>query len=182
MLPWQLRDDGWLQCDYTYAAEGAHEAIGVTFDYPEQLVKGKRWLGNGPFRVWKNRIPGTTLGVWENTYNNTITGYRGWVYPEFKGCFANVYWMQLQTTEGLITAVPSSQDIFVQVLTPDLPPDKLVAKTKTDLPQAGLAFLNAIPPIGSKFHDAKESGPQSQPNIATGEYSGSVSFYFGKLP
>ena len=180
-VAWQLREDGWLQCDYTYTAEGAHEAFGVTFDYPESLVQGKRWLGNGPYRVWKNRIPGTTLGVWENAYNNTITGYRGWIYPEFKGCFANVYWMQLQTTEGLITAVPSSRDIFVQVLTPELPPANLVAKTKTSLPQAGLAFLDAIPPIGSKFHDPKDSGPQSQPNIATGEYSGSVSFHFGNI-
>jgi hypothetical protein len=25
-------------------------------------------------------------------------------------------------------------------------------------------------------------GPQSQLNVATGAYSGSVSFYFGKLP
>jgi hypothetical protein len=178
---WQLRDDGWLQCDYTYTAEGAHEAFGVTFDYPENLVQGKRWLGNGPYRVWKNRIPGTTLGVWENAYNNTVTGWRDWIYPEFKGCFANVYWMQLQTAEGLITAVPSSRDIFVQVLTPELPPANLVARTKMSLPQAGLAFLDAIPPIGSKFHDPKDSGPQSQPNIATGEYSGSVSFYFGNV-
>jgi hypothetical protein len=180
-VAWQLRDDGWLQCNYTYTAEGAHEAFGVAFDYPENLVQGKRWLGNGPYRVWKNRIPGTTLGIWENAYNNTITGFRGWIYPEFKGCFANVYWMQLQTTEGLITAVPFSP-IFVQVLTPEMPPDKLVLKAKVSLPQAGLAFLDAIPPMGSKFQNPKDSGPQSQPNIATGEYSGSVSFYFGKLP
>lgn len=181
-VTWHLRGDGWLQCDYTYTATGSHEAIGVAFDYPEQFVTGKRWLGNGPYRVWKNRIPGTTLGVWENAYNNTITGYRDWVYPEFKGCFAYVYWMQLQTTQGLITAIPSRHDGFVQVLTPELPPAALVAKTKTTLPSAGLAFLDAIPPIGSKFHDARDIGPQSQPNIATGEYSGSVSFYFGKLP
>ena len=180
-VAWQLRDDGWLQCDYTYTAEGAHEAFGVAFDYPENLVQGKRWLGDGPYRVWKNRIPGATLGVWENAYNNTITGWRGWVYPEFKGCFADVYWMQLQTTEGLITAVPSSRDIFVQVLTPEQPPDNLVMRAKVSLPNAGLAFLNAIPPIGDKFHNARDNGPISQPNMATGEYSGSVSFYFGNV-
>jgi hypothetical protein len=180
-VAWQLRDDGWLQCDYTYTAEGAHDAFGVAFDYPENLVQGKRWLGNGPYRVWKNRIPGTTLGVWENAYNNTITGWRGWVYPEFKGCFADVYWMQLQTTEGLITAVPTSRDIFVQVLTPEQPPDNLVMRAKVSLPNAGLAFLNAIPPIGDKFHNARDNGPISQPNMATGEYSGSVSFYFGNV-
>ena len=89
--------------------------------------------------------------------------------------------MQLQTTEGLITAVPSSRDIFVQVLTPEQPPDNLVMRAKVSLPNAGLAFLNAIPPIGDKFHNARDNGPISQPNMATGEYSGSVSFYFGNV-
>ena len=28
--------------------------IGVLFDYPENLVQHKRWLGDGPYRVWKN--------------------------------------------------------------------------------------------------------------------------------
>jgi hypothetical protein len=180
-VAWHLRDDGWLQCDYTYTAQGALADFGVAFDYPENLVQGKRWLGDGPYRVWKNRIPGTTLGVWENAYNNTITGWRGWVYPEFKGCFADVRWMQLQTAEGLITAVPSSP-VFVQVLTPDQPPDKLVLKAKVSLPPAGLAFLDAIPPIGDKFHNARDNGPLGQLTTATGDYSGSVSFYFGKLP
>jgi len=180
-VDWRLRDDGWLQCDYTYTAEGAHEAFGVAFDYPEKLVQGKRWLGNGPYRVWKNRIPGTTLGVWENAYNNTVTGWRGWEYPEFKGCFANVYWMQLQTSEGLITAVPS-RPTFVQALTPEAPPEKLVKNTKVTLPKVGLAFLDAIPPMGDKFHAARDNGPLGQLNLATGEYSGSVSFYFGRQP
>jgi hypothetical protein len=42
--------------------------------------------------------------------------------------------------------------------------------------------LDAIPPIGSKFQAADVVGPQGQPAVAHGEYSGSVSFYFGKLP
>jgi hypothetical protein len=178
---WQFREDGWLQCKYTYTATGTNDAIGVLFDYPEQLVKRKRWLGDGPYRVWKNRLGGGTLGVWENDYNNTITGYRGWVYPEFKGFFANVRWLQLETTEGLITVVPENIP-FVQVLTPEQPPTNLVANTKVNVPQCGLGFLHAIPPIGTKFKTAESTGPQGQPNIGQGEYSGTVSFYFGKLP
>ena len=50
------------------------------------------------------------------------------------------------------------------------------------MPQCGLGFLDAIPPIGSKFKEARFGGPQGQPNIAHGEYSGSLSFYFGRLP
>ena len=178
---WRLRSDGRLQCDYTYTAEGTNNFFGVAFDYPETLVKSKRWLGDGPYRVWKNRLRGVRLGVWENKYNNTITGWRDWIYPEFKGCFANVRWLQLETKEGLITVVPKDVP-FVQVLTPELPPTNLVGKAFATLPQCGLGFLNAIPPIGSKFKGASTCGPQSQPNIANGEYSGSLVFYFGKLP
>ena len=85
---WRVRSDGWVQCDYAYTATGPQPVSGVAFDYPESLVKRKRWLGNGPFRVWKNRLRGGQLGVWEDHYNDTITGWRDWVYPEFKGCFA----------------------------------------------------------------------------------------------
>lgn len=178
---WRVKQNGWLQCDFKYTATGTQDVFGVVFDYPENLVKKKRWLGDGPFRVWKNRVRGVTFGVWENDYNDTITGYRGWQYPEFKGCFSNVRWMRLETTEGLITVVPENIP-YVQVLTPEQPPDNLIGKTKVNLPRCGLGFLHAIPPIGTKFKDAAASGPQSQPNLGQGEYSGRVSFYFGKLP
>ncbi len=181
-VEWRLQKSGWLQCDYTYTANGPMDFHGVAFDYPEDRVKHKRWLGDGPYRVWKNRLPGVTFNVWENDYNNTITGWSDWVYPEFKGCFANVRWLQLETTEGPITIIPSSGCPFMQVLTPEFPPAKLAGKTIAPLPRAGLAFLNAIPPMGSKFKEARASGPQGQPNVANGEYSGSVSFYFGPLP
>jgi hypothetical protein len=179
-LVWQIRKDGWLQCDFKYTATGTQDVFGVVFDYPETLVKKKRWLGDGPFRVWKNRLRGVTFGEWENEYNNTITGYSGWQYPEFKGCFSNVRWLQLETTEGLITVVPENIP-YVQVLTPEQPPDNLIGKTKVNLPQCGLGFLHAIPPIGTKFKPAAAGGPQSQPNVGQVEYSGRVSFYFGKL-
>jgi hypothetical protein len=187
-VAWQLRDDGWLQCDYRYRVnKGTNDYFGVVFDYPENLVKAKQWLGDGPYRVWKNREEGQTLGIWKNEYNNTITGWRDWIYPEFKGCFANVRWLRLETMEGPITIAPAKYPFkykipYVQVLTPEWPPTNLVGKAIAPLPQCGLGFLDAIPAIGSKFKDATALGPQSQPNVARGEYSGSFSFYFGKLP
>jgi len=180
-VSWQLRDDGRLQCHYTYAAEGTNDYFGVVFDYPENLVKSKRWLGDGPYRVWKNRLAGATPGVWQNDYNNTITGWRDWIYPEFKGCFANVRWLRLDTAEGPITVVPENVP-FVQVLTPEFPPAKLAGNTIAPLPVCGLGFLNAIPPIGSKFQAADVVAPSGERSVAHGEYSGTVSFYFGKLP
>ena len=179
---WRVNGNGWINCDYSYAAEGANDFIGVLFDYPENLVRHKRWLGDGPYRVWKNRRRGVTLGVWENDYNATIAGWRDWIYPEFKGIFAGVRWLQFDTTEGPITIINQSAVPFVQVLTPDFPPAKLAGKAVAPVPQCGLGLLDAIPPIGSKFKEARFGGPQGQPNVAHGEYSGAVSFYFGKLP
>jgi hypothetical protein len=179
---WRVNGNGWVNCDYTYAAEGTNDYFGVLFDYPQKLVTHKRWLGDGPYRVWKNRLRGATLGVWENDYNNTIAGWRDWIYPEFKGYFAGVRWLQLDTTEGLITILNNNAVPYVQVLVPEFPPANLAGKAVAPLPQCGLAFLDGIPPIGSKFKEARFGGPQGQPNVAHGEYSGSLSFYFGPLP
>ena len=181
-IDWRVNGNGWIDCDYTYAATGTNDFLGVLFDYPENLVQHKRWLGDGPYRVWQNRLRGVTLDVWENDYNNTLTGFRDWIYPEFKGFFANVRWLQLDTTEGKITVINNSVVPFVQVLTPEFPPANLVGKAIAPAPKCGLGFLDAIPPIGSKFKEAKFGGPQGQPTVAHGEYSGALSFYFGKLP
>ena len=181
-VSWRVNGNGWLDCSYAYAASGTNNFLGVTFDYPETNVLHKRWLGDGPYRVWKNRLRGVSPGVWENDYNNTITGFKGWVYPEFKGFFSNVRWLQMATTEGPITVINSSAVPFVQVLTPEFPPANLAGKTVAPMPKCGLGFMDAISPIGNKFQAPGRIGPQSQPNIAAGSYSGSISFYFGKLP
>lgn len=181
-VSWQLQSDGGLRCDYTYAAKGTNDYWGVIFDYPENLVKAKRWFGDGPYRVWKNRRAGVTPGLWQNDYNDTITGWRDWVYPEFKGCFADVRWLQLQTSEGQITMINRGATPFIQVLTPEFPPAKLAGHTIPPLPECGLGLLDAIPPMGSKFQAASEVSPSGARAVAHGDYSGSVCFYFGRLP
>ena len=181
-ISWRVNGNGWIDCNYVYTAHGTNDFLGVLFDYPESLVQHKRWLGDGPYRVWQNRLRGVTLGVWENDYNNTLTGFRDWIYPEFKGFFANVRWLQLDTTEGQITVLNRSAVPFVQMLTPEFAPPNLTGKAFAPVPKCGLGFLDAIPPIGSKFKEAKFGGPQGQPTVAHGDYSGAVSFYFGKLP
>lgn len=181
-VSWQLQADGGLRCHYTYSCSGSNDYFGVAFDYPEKLVMSKRWFGDGPYRVWKNRRAGVTPGLWQNDYNNTITGWRDWVYPEFKGCFADVRWLQLDTAEGMITMVNDSAIPFVQVLTPQFPPANLAGHTIPALPACGLGLLDAIPPIGSKFQAAEVVSPSGERTVAQGEYSGSVSFYFGQNP
>ena len=93
-----------------------------------------------------------------------------------------MYWLQLDTAEGQITILNNNGVPFMQVLTPEFPPPNLVGKAMAPMPECGLAFLDAISPIGSKFKEARFGGPQGLPAVAHGEYTGSLSFYFGKLP
>src|SRR5690606_41184379 len=89
-MRWTMRRDGWLQHDYRYAMEGARPYAGVSFNFPENYIISDKWLGNGPYRVWKNSLQGVTLNTWENMYNDSHAGIGPWEFPEFKGYFSNV--------------------------------------------------------------------------------------------
>jgi hypothetical protein len=174
---WRLDTNGWLRLDYTYNLTGTYDFLGVNFDYPESKVTGVTWLGRGPYRVWKNRLRGVTTDVWTKSYNNTITGDSGYVYPEFKGYHAKLYWASLLTTEGTITMVSAQEDVFLRLFTPKWPanPGNAIAP----FPSGGLSFLDGIPPMGNKFHKAANTGPAGQPNTAVGDYTRTVYFQFG---
>jgi hypothetical protein len=45
--------------------EGPADFLGITFNYPEEKIKGMKWMGRGPYRVWKNRLKGQQFGVWQ---------------------------------------------------------------------------------------------------------------------
>jgi hypothetical protein len=181
---WRLDGSGWLELSYRYVNPGRHAHLGVTFDYPESQVTGMRWLGRGPYRVWKNRIQGTSYDVWQKAYNDTRTG-ADWTYPEFKGHHANFYWAVLETKELPITVVSDTEDLFLRVLTPrygDSPTFTAVA-----FPEGDISFLHAIAPIGTKFAGPETMGPESQPNESVadhplqrmGGYEGRLFFRFG---
>ena len=114
---WRLDGSGWLELSYVYVNPGRHAHLGVTFDYPEAQVTGLKWLGRGPYRVWKNRMQGNGFDVWQKAWNDTRTG-ADWTYPEFKGHHADLYWAVLQTKELPITVVTDTEDLFLRVLTP----------------------------------------------------------------
>jgi hypothetical protein len=191
-LAYRLKPNGWLSVDYVYSITGPQEYFGIGFDYPEVDMKGMRFLGDGPAPVYQNRLAGGTLDVWNRPYNNTIDGDpedlkpgQHFDYPLFKGFYRGVRWLQLNTSEGPITAMvdqhPESP-IYVQIFAPKTPPASLAGQTTVPFPSAGVSFLDAIPAIGSKFSGPKGTGPMGQPAIAKGEYKGHISLYFGKLP
>jgi hypothetical protein len=191
-LTYRLTPNGWLSIDYVYAVGGAQEYFGIGFDYPEADVKGMRFLGEGPAPVYQDRLAGGTLDVWNRPYNNTVVGDpddlkpgEHFDYPAFKGFYSGVRWLQLNTSEGPITAMvdqhPDSP-IYVQVFTPKTPPLNLLGQVAVPFPNAGVSFLHAIPAIGNKFGGPQSMGPMGQPAIAQREYEGHISLYFGKLP
>lgn len=178
-VTWSAAEGGWFRLQYSYEANGDATFAGVTFDLPPEAVIGSRWLGIGPYRVWQNRQVGGTLGVWEAEANDTVTGWQGWQYPEFRGFFAGVRWMTLNLTGGgKLTVVPEDTELYVQRLKPTTPPQALQMNTAISFPNGDLSVLHEIPAIGTKFTAASQLGPQSQPATVSGSYSGAIWFHF----
>jgi Glycosyl hydrolases family 2, TIM barrel domain/Glycosyl hydrolases family 2, sugar binding domain/Glycosyl hydrolases family 2/Beta galactosidase small chain len=166
---WRMRPSGWLQLDYGYSPQRGSSApwLGVTFDAAQDEVKGLRWLGKGPYRVWKNRRKGVEFGVWEKPFNDAITGVR-WTYPEFKGFHDDWYWAQIETSSGApLLLVSATQDLTLRLFTPAQPEgaDFDPRSTRVEFPPGDISFLHGIAPIGTKFDDATAHGPQGQPNV-----------------
>ena len=177
---WRFKKGNFPQLDYSYHTDSIASYRGVTFQYPEEKIKGMRYQGQGPYRVWKNRLAGTAFGVWQKNYNNTITG-ESWNYPEFKGWHAGVDWVTIQNSESNFT-IYATEGRYLQMLKPARP--KASPNNNTDPPFPGntIGFFSAISPIGTKFQDAVKLGPQSQKNEAlpatSGPFKGSLYFDF----
>jgi hypothetical protein len=183
---WKIYPSGWVRLDYQYeldglvsakarAVAGQFDLIGVTFDYPEDKVLGMKWVGRGPYRVWKNRTKGGRLDVWKNTYKDHIPGVT-WDFPEFRGFYAGWHWVVFETEQGKITLLNGAEDSFLGVYRPENGPDP--KNTKLELPLIGISLLDGIPAIGDKFLKAEDLGPEGQKNIASGTYKGTACFYF----
>ena len=159
-------NNGTLQLMVDYNFNGVIDLMGICFDYPEQQVKSKSWVGRGPYRVWQNRLQGPQYGYWHNDYNDAIPG-ETFEYPEFKGYFADVQWMQLQTTEGKMGLMHFDADAYVGVFTPRDGRDHLLYT----LPETGLALLKVIPAVRNKVNTTDLNGPSAQPYWAKGSGS-----------
>ncbi len=157
-MVYTMQANGWLKLDYSYLLRGRKDFMGINFDYPEEKVKGVKWLGEGPYRVWKNRMKGQRFAVHQKDYNNTVTG-SDWEYPEFKGYHDRMYWVVIDTEESPITIVSATDDVFLRLFTPK---DSNNENTNPAFPEGDISFMDVISPIGTKFKKPKELGPQSQ--------------------
>ena len=161
-VTYRFLKDGGLYMNADYYFNGVVDLMGICFDYPEGKVKSKQWLGKGPYRVWQNRMEGPQYGLWQNEYNDPIPG-ESFEYPEFKGYFTVVKWMQLETTEGKIGLETMGNKIGVY--TPRDGRDHLLYT----LPETGISLLKAIPAVRNKVNTTDLNGPSAQPYWSKGK-------------
>jgi hypothetical protein len=118
-------------------------------------------------------MKGTSLAVWEDEYNNTITADPEslYDYPEFKGFFSSLYWARLMNHDkSSITVYCHTPYTFLRLFTPETP-EEVREGWGTDAivyPDGDISFLNAIPPMGTMFKKAEDLGPRSQPETVYG--------------
>jgi hypothetical protein len=142
---------------------------------------GAKWLGKGPYHQWKNRSAGTPVNDWENSYNNTQTSYSPLVYPEFKGYYGDITWMEFNTVEGKFYVASKDTGLYVRLfdfygLTG--------VKPFPELPPGNISFLDCIPAMGTKLAlnisaNTSQLGPQSEPTKINGPVKRTLYFYFG---
>ena len=88
-------------------------------------------MGDGPARVWKNRLRGGTLGIWEKTAAG-VTAVQAAHEPKLAGYYSGVVWAELTTAESrLLIALESSippeggkwNNIYLGLFSPTFPAD-----------------------------------------------------------
>jgi hypothetical protein len=166
---WTVGPEADVRLDYEFTGPGLVDILGVDFDYPEEKMRSKEWFGNGPYRVWANRLRGGWLHRWDTEYNDTIPGV-SWNYPEFKGWFSRWEWMAFTTTEGRFAFVNDGGQPYVGVYSPRDGKNNPVL----NLPRFGLGVYQVITGIGSKTAVPSITGPMGQPQDITGPVKGSL--------
>ncbi len=164
---WTISPDGDVRLDYEMEGPGSVDILGVDFDYPEEKMRSKEWLGGGPYRVWQNRLKGTQLGRWDFPYNDPIPGV-SWEQPEFKGWFSGWRWIAFTTTEGRFVFLNGGGQPYVGVYSPR------DGKNNPVLPRLGLGVYQAITGIGTKGSKPDALGPQGQPKTFSGPVRSSL--------
>ena len=164
-LKWTVYPSGWLQLEVQYFPGAYHTNFaGVNFSFPEKEIKSVTYMGNGPYRVWKNRMKGGQFGVWNKTYNNTETGESPWVYPEFKGYYSNFYGGYFFTSNNRFTVATETEDMFLRLFTPAWKTDQW-HNYEPLFPSGDISFMQGISSIGTKTQRNETTGPMGLKNI-----------------
>ncbi len=163
-LTWTINGTGVLKMEIHYfPAAYFTNLVGVNFSFLESKIKGVEYMGNGPYRVWKNRMKGNQFGIWKKDYNNTETG-ESWNYPEFKGYHSNMYWCKFITDSKPFTVFTENEDLFFRLFTPAWKTDQW-HNYEPIFPGGDISFMQGISSIGSKTQRNETTGPMGGKNI-----------------
>jgi hypothetical protein len=176
-LKWIFNGNSAAKLEYSYVQHDSADFYGITFNTTDTRIRDIRWLGGGPYHVWKNRLKGVTIDVWHKKNNNTITG-ETFDYPEFKGYYPNLYWAKIQTMGTSFTVYTDEPGLYLQLFHTEKQKTKFNPFVNPPFPEGSIGFLNAIPAIGTKFKGAETMGPQSQKSPP---YAGPMNLIKGTL-
>lgn len=175
-IKWTLKPSGEVLLDYAYTLpKGTYHYAGVGMEIAADEVYRKRWLGEGPARIWKNRTQGGVLDLY--TVNKEVN-IPGKVYnpDEFEGCFAPWNWAVFYLKNHLNIGFQNHSDVILGVLNPvnGAGPKKAVWHYPA---QEGFFFFDCISSVGSKWKPAAEFGPDAQPSLIDRQMTGSLSLF-----
>lgn len=165
-LEWTVYPSGWLKMQVKYFPSAYFTTfVGLNFSYPESEIKSVNYKGNGPYRVWKNRMKGNQFGIWQKDYNNSATGEAPWQYPEFKGYYSNLYWCEFVGKTQHFKVVTDREDVFLRLFTPKKSKDTEYDNMSPTFPNGDISFMNGISAIGTKTQKPETTGPMGMKHV-----------------
>ena len=170
---WKITPDGGLSLAYRYQIDQPVNFHGITFDLPESGIRKFAWTGQGPERVWANRMRGIRFGSFTREFRKLQPGH-DFDYPHTAGFYAGIREASIGTKTGTIHVTCQQGNTFLRVGTNDEG-----ERVTTHWPAGDFSVLHAIPAIGNKFDKPEVLGPQSEPHPA-GVVTGKVEFHFEK--
>ena len=177
-ITWTIMPGGVLKLDYAYELPtDKYYYVGAGFHLPANNVVSKRWMGEGPYRIYNNRTKGTEINVWQIDKKLNVPGMV-YNFPEFEGYFGNWYWAQLNLanyrTIGLATI---DENLYLGLLKPNPGTDPKFADIHYP-ENSGVYFFNQIAPIGEKWTAPQSVLPSGELDTVGGEFKGTVYFRF----
>jgi hypothetical protein len=165
-LQWTIYPSGWVKMQVSYFPSAYFTTfVGLNFSYPESEIKSVNYKGNGPYRVWKNRMKGNQFGIWQKDYNDAATGEAPWQYPEFKGYYANMYWCEFTGKQQSFKVVTDREDVFLRLFTPKKSKDTEYDNMSPTFPTGDISFMNGISAIGTKTQKPETTGPMGMKHV-----------------
>ena len=162
-----------VQLDYEYAFDGDVDLARGGFALPATGITSKRWLGRGPYRVYRNRLEGTVFDLHQVAYNDPVPG-QSFTYPEFKGYFRDWQWLQLDDDARHASRSRIARTSRSSASTARATASRPCWRSRTP----DWRCSTSIPAIGNKFDTPDQLGPQSRTPKVSGIQRGSVVLRF----